>query len=744
MRALLLASTAAASMPLAATAQQVATSETATSETASRVLQPITIMLDRIGRALTDVAGHVSVVDGAEIQEKNIQSLEDLVRTMPGVTASRQVSTADPFGGATGVRIRGVEGNRVQMQVDGSRVAERIMDGSRDYLDFNFTRQVDVVRGPASVLWGADALGGVVAMRTITPDDLIAPGATRGGEATIGYSEVTDSTDVSLAFAQRFSDTVSMLFARSRTVDHEMTLSNADPDGGIWGCSRPVAYGGISCGEFNPLDRTTDRTLIKLDWDLTPAQRLSFTYDRMDRLSEVDLRTTLGPSTTGYLIENPRTRDITRTHYGITHDATFGGAIDTLKTSLSWTPNGYKQEALAVTRNTAGDTVNTTDYLDYSEDFLELDIQATSRFVVGGSSHVLTYGFDGDRADTSYDRRRRVENVTQGTTVDSRPSGFNFTDGTTTRRDLYLQDQITLFDGQLEVTGGLRYATYRMDPSLNSAVVSHPDNPTEVRTAEELLKSLSATWHFDQTYSVWAHYGEGFKMPTFQQLYTSSTQGSFDLVPAPWLVPEEVKSIEIGVRGVYGRGFWSVNAFKADYDNFIESFWFIPGTNDISYRNITQVSTWGVEAEGAWEVTNALALTGSLAWMRGEQRASAGAAPTRFVVPPLTAVLGATYELPAYGLTLRADATFAGEVTPSSYANFTPPSYQLLDLGASWELAPGTVLNMAVNNVFDEKYYGIGAASYGLTTTAATANTVPLELQTGAGRNMTLAINYTF
>ncbi|MFE3836190.1 TonB-dependent hemoglobin/transferrin/lactoferrin family receptor [Pseudogemmobacter sonorensis] len=713
-------------------------------ETAPTFLGRITIFADRVGRALTDVQGHISVVDEEELKEKNVQSLEDVLRHIPGVSAVRQVSGADPFGGQAGVEIRGVSGNRVQMLVDGGRVPERIIDGSRDYFDWNFTKQVDVVRGPASVLWGADALGGVLALETIDPEDLL-QGRDRAGQVTLGYGSVTDSTNLAVSFAQRFSPDWAILVARSRTVDHEMELSNADPTGGAWPCARPVLYGSVSCGEFNPLDRTSDRTLVKLVWDIDDSQQLKFSFDRLDRLSEIESTLSLGPSGTSYNIANPRTRDIWRSRYAVEYTADLEGPIDEVSAILSFSPSGYDQHALSVQRNAAGEILNTHDYTSYSEDFLELDLRATKRFTTGSADHVLTFGFDGDRTKTEYDRSRRSINITAGTDVWIVPSSWNFTDGTTQRADIYVQDQITLLGGKLELTPGLRYATYRMDPTLNSAVVPHPDNPTEERKKEQLLASFGATWHFNDTYSVWAHYGEGFKMPTFQQLFTSSTSGSFDLVPAPWLVPEEVQSIEFGLRAEYDTGFWAVNLFQAEYDNFIQSFWFVPGTNDISYRNISQVKTWGVEVEAGWDVSDDLRLTGSLAWMDGEAKATPTSDATQHLVPPLTAVLGLRYDVPGIeDLTLNANATFAGSVKATSATTFAPPGYGLVDLGASWGFTENAVLNLTVNNVLDKKYYEMGAANSALAATSATTNTVPPELFTGVGRSFALTLDYRF
>jgi len=704
----------------------------------------ITLFADRVGRALTDVQGNISVVGQEEITERNIQSLEDLVRYLPGVTAVRQVSGADPFGGQTGIRIRGVEGNRVQMIVDGGRIPERIIDGSRDYLDMNFTKQVDVVRGPASVLWGADALGGVLSLETIGPDDLIPEGETSGGQLTAGYGELTTSTNIAAAFAQRFGTDIAVMLGRSRTVDHELDLSNARDDGGIYGCTRPVAYGSVTCGEFNPLDRTSDRTLFKFQWSPDDTRKLTFTLDHLDRLAETNYTLALGPSGTSFNIANPRTRDIHRTRYALDYEAVLGGPVDEVRATLAFTPSGYDQTALLIQRNAANEIINQIDYVDYAEDFFEVDIQGISRFDIGGSAHVLTFGFDGDYTTTSYDRRRRVLNLTTGTDVTSVPSGFNFTDGTTVRADLYIQDQILMFDERLELTPGLRYATYAMDPTLNDSVVPHPDNPTNGRDEARLLKSIGATWRFDETYSVWAHYGEGFKMPTFQQLYTSSTSGGFDLVPAPDLVPEDVESIEIGFRGEYASGFWAVNAFKADYSNFIQSFYFVPATNDITYRNLSAVRTWGVEFEGAYQVGDQLEMTGSVAWMDGEAIATPGADPTQHLVPPLTAVIGLAYDVPERDLTLRATGTFVGAAKPTSNANYQPAGYGLLDLGASWNVSPTAQLNLAVNNVFDKRYFELGAANVTATPSTSVANTVPLELFTGPGRNISLTLDVRF
>lgn len=136
-------------------------------------LDQITVTATRGEKQILDVPGTVSVITRQDLEQRITRDTQDLVRYEPGVIVNRQTSGTDPFGNYGGFTIRGVGGNRVQMQVDGSRVIERITDGNRDFVDLPFLKNVEIVRGPGSVLWGADALGGIVAYRTLDPQDLL-------------------------------------------------------------------------------------------------------------------------------------------------------------------------------------------------------------------------------------------------------------------------------------------------------------------------------------------------------------------------------------------------------------------------------------------------------------------------------------------------------------------------------------------------------------------------------------------
>ncbi len=715
-------------------------------------LDPITVYSNRQSTSVRDVPASITVIGQREIESRGLSDMQEITRYTPGVTVSRQTSSADPFNSFSGFMIRGVGGNRVQMQVDGSRVAERIIDGTRDYLDFNFTKQVDVVKGPSSILWGADALGGVVAVTTLDPEDILA-GRDRGGIARMSHDTLHAETSISTAFAQRFGQNVTALLGVARTTAHEAELSKARNDGGIYGCPRNLDFGATPCGELDPTDTAANRVLAKIVWAPSDSHRLEVSFDHLDRATEVQYDNVLGPVIssmtglpTGEIVHDyKRDLDTKRSRIAVEHQWTPSLPwIDDVKTTLAFTPHSYDRRGTRWSTSAAGESIITRDRLAYSEDFYELDIQATSRFKTGAAEHELTWGFDGDHTTTDYSRADITKNLTTGTTTERRAGGFNFANAETNRADLYLQDKISLLHGALEITPGLRFATYRITPKPDADYATVAGKEPVTREDSEILGSLGALYRFGDGWQVWGHYGEGFKMPTAQQLYTSLPGTFFDLVPAPDLEPEYVKSLQLGTRRETARGYFGVTAFKADYSNFIQSFYNPVGTSDYTYRNLSEVRVWGLELEGQYALRDDLRLTGSAAWQKGRQRASAEDLETPHTLPPLAGTLGLSWDA-SQTLTFDVIGNFASGVRETANpTDFKPGGYATYDLFATWNVSDTAALNLGVKNLFDRRYFEANAATYSTTANTANAAQNPIELQTGAGRVFTASLDVKF
>jgi vitamin B12 transporter len=114
---------------------------------------------DQVGRSIT-------LIDRAEIEQRQTVALSDLLATTPGVTVVRNGG----LGTATALSIRGAQSDQTLVLIDGIRVADPSSTGGA----YNFAsllagsvERVEVLRGPNSVIWGSQAIGGVVNVTTL-------------------------------------------------------------------------------------------------------------------------------------------------------------------------------------------------------------------------------------------------------------------------------------------------------------------------------------------------------------------------------------------------------------------------------------------------------------------------------------------------------------------------------------------------------------------------------------------------
>lgn len=143
---------------------------------------------NEIGRSYT-------VIDGDQIAVQGTPYVADVLRQVPGLAVSR---TGSP-GGLTDVRVRGAEANHVLVLIDGVPVSET-STGGFDFgrLAVSNVERIEVLRGPQSAFWGANAMAGVINIVTKSADK-------DGVGGTLGTEFGTDGTKMvtgSLAYGQ--------------------------------------------------------------------------------------------------------------------------------------------------------------------------------------------------------------------------------------------------------------------------------------------------------------------------------------------------------------------------------------------------------------------------------------------------------------------------------------------------------------------------------------------------------------
>lgn len=139
-------------------------------------LPTITVTADRNAQKLDQAAPNVAVVPRQTLNQAAATQLDDVFLYEAGVSVPSDHSRR----GNAGVNIRGIDGNRILMMVDGVRLPESYAGGGsngavsgRDLVETDTLKQADIVKGPYSALYGSDALGGVVNMETYAPRDFV-------------------------------------------------------------------------------------------------------------------------------------------------------------------------------------------------------------------------------------------------------------------------------------------------------------------------------------------------------------------------------------------------------------------------------------------------------------------------------------------------------------------------------------------------------------------------------------------
>jgi vitamin B12 transporter len=139
-------------------------------------LPALVVTATREPGALRTHVSTVTVLDASALREAGVTDLADGLRRVPGLAVMRQSS----FGSPTSLFLRGGQANYVRVLIDGVPLNEPggTLDLGRIPLDD--VERVEVVRGPASVLYGSDAVTGVIQLFTRRGD------SRRGVEAEVG------------------------------------------------------------------------------------------------------------------------------------------------------------------------------------------------------------------------------------------------------------------------------------------------------------------------------------------------------------------------------------------------------------------------------------------------------------------------------------------------------------------------------------------------------------------------------
>jgi vitamin B12 transporter len=147
-------------------------------------LEPVVVTATRTERGVEETPASVTVIQREEIQRRQAQSIQDLLRGVPGIS----ISNEGGLGKTTSVFMRGTNSDHVLVLIDGVR-AGSATTGSMAFQDLPIDQieRIEIVRGPRSGLYGSEAIGGVIQFFTRKGSKGLKPYLTAGGGSYSTY-----------------------------------------------------------------------------------------------------------------------------------------------------------------------------------------------------------------------------------------------------------------------------------------------------------------------------------------------------------------------------------------------------------------------------------------------------------------------------------------------------------------------------------------------------------------------------
>jgi hemoglobin/transferrin/lactoferrin receptor protein len=701
--ALAAASTAAL---LASTAQAA---DNASTPADANEVDKVTVTATRSEKPLSQAPATVSVISADEMEDGLVKDIKDLVRDEPGVAVRTAPARFTAAGSSTGrdgnvgFNIRGLEGNRVLIVVDGVRVPDGFAFGAQstgrgDYVDLDILKSVEIVRGPASALYGADGLAGSVSFITKDPSDILKPGQNVAGRARVAYASADESWSESLVLAGRSDRWEAMLAYTRRDGEGQKTAGTNDSAN----TDRTTA---------NPEDNQSNAVLGKLIYSPNGRNRFRMTVDHLDRdvdwtvLSAIAKPPLASTSVMGLTAFDRMKRD----RVSLDHRFEGGqGLIEAAQTTLYWQRSKTRQFS-AEDRNTAADRTRDA---TFDNRVFGAGVELHSRFETGAFKHEVVWG-----GDASITRQQGTRDGTVPPSGETFP-GKAFPTTDFTLGGLYVQDEITA--GPVTIYPAVRFDYYKLDPKADPLFTTAASGQSDTH----LSPKIGVVWDATDLVTLFANVAAGFKAPSPSQVNTgfANLVSNYKSISNPDLKPETSRTLEAGVRLHRDRWRVAVTGFTGEYDDFIEQVQVsgnFTAANPAVYQyvNLSGVKISGAEAKGSFDLGAGFTAKAAVSYARGASRTNGVNTPLASI-DPVKITGGVNYRAPSgkFGGELsvihsdrksagRAGVTCAGTGGSSANNCFMPPSFTVADLTGWWAVTDAVTVRAGVFNLTDEKYW---------------------------------------
>jgi hemoglobin/transferrin/lactoferrin receptor protein len=688
-------------------------------------LEEVVVSVNRWEQNLKEIPGRITKINRSMIALQNPQTAADMLALSGQVFIQKS-----QLGGGSPV-IRGFATNRVLMVVDGVRLNNAIFRSGNVQnvisLDANAIQETEVIFGPGSVIYGSDAIGGVMDFHTLQP-------------ALSGNSKPKIKGNA---------------FTRYSSASQEKT-GHVDFNIGMkkWAFTSSATYGSyddLKMGTHGPEEYTRSdyqmRDTSGNDIAVTnpdPNVQLPSGYDQFNAMQKIRFKPGTNWDFT-YGFHFSKTSDVPR------YDRLILKNSSNVFTSAEWYygPQQWIMHALNATfirSTTLFDQVKlTAGYQDYEESRHNRNFSGSNRNLrtdryerVKAFSFNLDFDKQLNEKTTLFYGAEYVANQ-----VGSTAGRVNITDGTVTGTS-------TRYPDGSEWKSYAAYASLRYTLSkkwlLNASArytyvytyapfdLTYFDFPfTEATLKNGALNGSTGLVFTPVTdWKIYSSLSTGFRAPNVDDIgKVFDSQPGFVVVPNPGLKPETAYNAEIGFAGKIAKGLTlDASVFYTLLDNAIaRGALTFNGQSQIDYegtlstvlalQNISELTVRGFQVGLLWDIFKTLRLSSVINFQKGSEKDPSsgepfspthvaptfGSAQVIYHTKKWQGVLYATYngEIAYNDLALseRADShLYAKDENGNPYA----PSWATVNLKGSYHLNKHITLDAGVENMFDKRY----------------------------------------
>ena len=522
----------------------------------------------RVERELQQVPMSLTVMTAEDVKNSGARTVGELLQDVPGVQIQNDGSQ-----GLKRISIRGEDAFRTLVLIDGQKISEhKSMSGSPLLVDASRIERIEVIKGPASVLYGSDAIGGVV--NVITKKGGQKP---IEGEAWLGFNGASRGFSEGMAIRGNI-DGLKYSFSGS----HSDQGNVHTPDGELDNTNfRQTDVAGFMSYDFS------DHFTVGAGIDYYKGSFNSTAMEYVnDPNSDFFVRVPKWNRTKYYAFAE--LKDVSDCLTRVRFDAYYQKSEKDMQ--------NYVAEHPVVMDNFAN---NITRSKGFS---LQTDWQL-------GDNHFLVAGYElnHDKLDSegsTYMDMHMPPMMSMDTRTDKYYVGNQINQSIFASMESQLPADIVLTYGvrwthvKTELERGDEYkfgSNVMMGTQTNFTGSRSGGAPTGDDSESRPVFNVGLVWTGIEDLALRASWAQGFRVPNLTEKYIGTSMGGGTVWGNPDLDPETSNNFEIGARWNHGNTNADIALFYSDADDYIAQVLTDKDAEEYTYTNVASAKTFGAE-----------------------------------------------------------------------------------------------------------------------------------------------------